>query len=337
MSEKVKHKLKGWLIVGAFPVGMAVAAELICLAATGSHMIISSVDLSSFVKNVFILTLSGIALSLGMASGRMDFSLGAQRLVACLIGCNIALRLDLGGIWVLLFAIIFGMLAGVVSGLIFIAFRIPSMVSGLGVALIFESVTFIFSDGEGLHFFGNAGLNILSSTAFVTVFCLVVIVIVTVIYSYTSFGYHYQAIRGNQKIAFNSGIKVFGNVIICYIIGGSLMGISGVLDTVYKGSMSSVTGMASVSVAFYSIVGVIIAMSYAKYVSLPIAVFTVTIGLQCMSSAITALRINASGANAIQMLFLLGFAFVTYQLEQRHHRRLVSERIREAQKLWAQK
>ena len=321
MNEKVKNKLKGYMIVLAFPLLMVILMEIICYLNTGYHLIISKVDLSSFVKNVFILTCTGLALSLGMRSGRMDFSLGAQRLIACLIGCNVAISLGLSGPMVLLFAILFGMLAGLVSGIIFITFRIPSMVCGLGVALVFESIAFLYTDGEGLQFFGNAKLNILSSTAFVIGICMAAIIVITILYSFTPFGYHYQAIRSNERIARESGIKVFGNVIICYLLGGGLMGISGVLDTVYKGAMNASTGMSSVAVAFYAIVNVIIAMYYSRYVSFPIAVLAVTIGLQSMNSCITALGINSQGASAIQMFFLLGFAFVTYLIGESQHKK----------------
>lgn len=334
MSEKAKHKLRGILIVTAFPVVMGIAMELICLLATGSHIIISKMDLSSFIKNVFILSCAGIALSLGMRARRMDVSLGAQRLIACLIGCNIALDLGLSGIGVLLFAIFFGCLAGLVSGIIFVTFRVPSMVCALGVALIFESITFVFTDGEGVQFFGNASLEILSSTAFTIIICMTAILIVTVFYTYTPFGYHYQAIRSSQKIAFDSGIKVFRNVLICYVMGGALMAISGVLDTIYKGSMGVSAGMSSVAVSFSGMVSVLIAMYYSRYISIPIAILLATIGMQFMSSCMTALNINSSGASVIQMLFVFAFTFVTNLLNQKKQKEMKRKRIQEADRKW---
>ena len=334
MSKHLKQKIKDYLIVIAFPVGMLIAMELICFILTGNHLIISKVDLNSFVKNVFILTCSGIALSLGMRSGRMDFSLGAQRLIACLIGANIALDLGLSGFFVLIFAVIFGMIAGFISGIIFIIFRIPSMISGMGVALIFECIAFAFTDGEGLRFFGNSSLKLLYSTPFTIIFCVLAITIVTIIYSLTPFGYHYQAIRSNQGIAFNSGIKVFRNVIICYIIGGALMAVSGVFDTVYKGAMESSMSLSTVAAAFYGIVSVIIAFYYSNFISLPFAILFVNIGMQALASCMTSLGINFSGANAINMFFLFAFTFVTFLMGQRKIKKKKEKRIAEAEAQW---
>lgn len=337
MRKQMNHKLKDYMIVLAFPVGMLMVTELICYMATGSHLIVSRVDLNSFIKNIFILTCSGIALALGMRCGRMDFSLGAQRLIACLVGGNLAIRLGLGGPMVLVFAILFGTLAGLVSGLVFITFRIPSMVSGLGVALVFECIAFAFTDGEGLRFFGNSSLKILSSTPFTIVVCMLVIIIMAVIYSLTPFGYHYQAIRSSQKIAFASGIRVFRNVMLCYIMGGALMGVAGIFDTVYKGTMDASMSMTSVSVAFYGIVCVIISFYYSRYISFPLAVLFVTVGLQGLSSCMTALGINSSGANAIQMFFLLAFTLVTYFMGESKIRKLKKQRIEEADRQWGRK
>ena len=74
MNQQIKQKLHDYLIVISFPVGMMIIMELICFCATGNHLIVSSVDFNSFVRNIFIMTCSGIALSLGMRSARMDFS-----------------------------------------------------------------------------------------------------------------------------------------------------------------------------------------------------------------------------------------------------------------------
>ena len=330
MSKQVKQKIKDYLIVLAFPVGMLIVMELICLLATGKHLIISKVDFNSYIKNVFILTCSGIALSLGMRSGRMDFSLGAQRLVACLIGANIAINFGISGFGVLIFAIFFGMIAGLISGLVFVIFRIPSMVSGMGIALIYECVAFAFTDGEGLHFFGNGKLTLLSSTPFTIIFCVIVISIVAILYTMTPFGYHYKAIQSNQGIAFNSGIKVFKNVIICYILGGALMSVSGIFDTVYKGAMEASMSLSTVALAFYGIVSVIIAFYYSKFTSLPVAILFVNIGMQALAACMTALGVNTSGANAINMFFLFLFTFVTYMIGQRKIRKIKKARIEEA-------
>jgi len=337
MNSKTKQKLKGYVKVISFPLVMGIIMEVICYLSTGNHIIISKVDLNSFIKNVFILTSSGVALSLGMASGRMDFSLGSQRLIALLVGSTIALQLGLSGVGVLIFAVIFGIMAGAISGLIFVTFRIPSMVCGLGVALVFESIAFIFTDGAGVQFFGNDSLSILYSSAFVIIVCMAAIIIVTLLYSYTTFGYHYQAIRSSQKIAFNSGIKVFQNVMISYIIAGALMGLSGVFDTVYRGSMSATTGMGSVAVAFFSIVNVIIAFYYSKFISMPLAIFSVTIGMQFLNLCMTALRINSSGASAIQMIFLLLFSFGTYLINENALKKEKQIRIKESDDRWKEK
>lgn len=333
-SSPITQKLKGYAIALAFPVGMAIVCELICLLATGDHLIVSGVDFSSFVKNCCILTFSAVALSFGMLAGRMDLSLGSQQLFGCLIGCNIAISLGLPGFMVLIFAILFGMLAGLISGLVFAALRIPSMVNGIVMALIYESITFVFTKGQGVRFFGNAQLAILSQTSFVILFCLVVLVIITVIYGYTTFGYQYQAICSSQRISMSAGIPVVRNVLICYLLGGGLIAISGVFTTVYSSVMECVTGMGSVATTFFGLVGVIIAQYYSRYINFPIAVLFSTVGLRCLTALASALHINSAGASALQMLFLLVFTFVTGLIEVSKLNKQKKARIAEADRQW---
>ena len=44
------------------------------------------------------------------------------------------------------------------------------------------------------------------------------------------FGYKRRAIRGNQKLAVDSGINIYINCLICYAMAGALVAVSGVFD-----------------------------------------------------------------------------------------------------------
>lgn len=77
---------------------------LIGLFADG-HVVIKSsmLDFKNMVRGAGISAAIAFGLSMNLTSGRMDLSLGSQRVVATIVGGIVASKLGLGGAWVLLF------------------------------------------------------------------------------------------------------------------------------------------------------------------------------------------------------------------------------------------
>jgi len=182
--------------------------------------------------------------------GRMDTSTGAQMYLACIFGGNIALSLGLGGVGVMAFSVVFGMIAGGIAGFLFINLRILPMVLGLGLSLVYECISFSANNQQGLNLFGKAGVGILSDKFFILLVCIVIMVVMTYLFQYSSFGYNRRAIQGNQKLANDSGINIYFNTFLCYLIAGALVAVAGVFDTAYKSSLTPVLGMSSNSTVF---------------------------------------------------------------------------------------
>ena len=57
--------------------------------------------------------------------------------------------------------------------LAFITLRVPPMVLGVGLGLVWECVPYVVSQGKGLNLFGVSGVEILSQTSFVVVLMVV--------------------------------------------------------------------------------------------------------------------------------------------------------------------
>ena len=80
---------------------------LIGLFADG-HVISSMLDFKNMVRGAGISAAIAFGLSMNLTSGRMDLSLGSQRVVATLVGGIVASKLGGGGAWVLVCASICG-------------------------------------------------------------------------------------------------------------------------------------------------------------------------------------------------------------------------------------
>ncbi|HSL87381.1 MAG TPA: hypothetical protein VK861_10640, partial [Bacteroidales bacterium] len=219
--------------------------EVLVYMQTGGHLISSVLDIRNLVRDLGVTAIIAFALSLNLGSGRFDLSLGAQRLVATIIGGNLAVRLGFNGIGLLLMAILIGLLAGFVVGVIFSVFRVPPVILGLGMAMIYESLAFAGSGGRGLQLFGVPNIEMLVDPNFTLMVLGIGTVFVFILFTFTKFRYEMQAMRGSQKIAKTSGINVFRHVIICYTLAGGLVAISGVFSAAFTGALAPMLGMNS--------------------------------------------------------------------------------------------
>lgn len=236
---------KGIGIAIALPVAVLIIMEILIGLFADGHVISSMLDFKNMVRGAGISAAIAFGLSMNLTSGRMDLSLGSQRVVATIVGGIVASKLGLGGAWVLLFAIIFGLIFGGIVGFLYVTLRIPPMVLGIGVACIYECIGFGLTDGVGLRLVGTKGVEILSNVNFTLAVVAVIVVVMMVTMTYTVFSYKFRAVRGAQQIAKNAGINVFVNVAICYTVAGILVAISGVLDAAFAGSMTASMGLTS--------------------------------------------------------------------------------------------
>lgn len=248
----------------AVPLVVWLVMEVLNFAACGVHTMNSMVDWTALMRNLLSSFCFALGLNCNLPMGRMDTSTGSQMYLACIIGGNIALSMNLGGVGVLLFSMLLGMLTGAFTGFLFINLRILPMVLGLGISLVYECISFSVHDQQGLNLFGKAGVDILSNRVFIIVIILVIMAVMTYLFQYSSFGYNRRAIQGNQKLANDAGINIYVNALLCYIVAGALVAAAGVFDTAYKSSLVPVLGMSSNSTVFANMFPMAVGMWLAK-------------------------------------------------------------------------
>ena len=252
------------LFTVAVPVAVWLVMELLNLAFCGVHTLNSVIDYTTLMRNLVTSFCFALGLNCNLPVGRMDTSTGSQMYLACILGGNLALSLNLGGVGVLAFSMIVGMLAGGFVGVLFVNLRILPMVLGLGISLVYECISFSMYNQQGLNLFGKQGVDILSNWGFIIAVMLILIVIMTFLFQYSSFGYNRRAIQGNQKLANDAGINIYINAVLCYIAAGALVAIAGVFDTAYKSNLVPVLGMSSNSTVFANMFPMAVGVWLAK-------------------------------------------------------------------------
>ncbi|SHE75776.1 ABC transporter permease subunit [Alkalibacter saccharofermentans] len=306
-KTKLSNTLKNALKVLAFPMMTYLIMEGLVYMLMGRHLITSTLDIRNLVRDTGISVMIAFALSLNLGSGRFDLSLGAQRLIATIIGGNIAISLGFGGIGILVVAMLFGLFSGFLVGIVFITFRVPPVILGIGMALIYESIAFAGSSGQGLRLFGVSDVQILVDPTFTILVLSIVTILIFALFTYSKFRYDMQAVKGSQKIAIASGINVFKHVVICYTIGGGLVAIAGIFSAAFTGSLTPVLGMSSngtvISMAFPMFVGLYL----ARKSNVAIGIILGTLSLKFFSIGLTALRLSGALTSAINMIAFIGF------------------------------
>ena len=303
----MKEKVKSVLFTIAFPVVMWAIMEVIVRAKTGHPLITSMLDVKSIVRTAGMNAIIAYALSFNLSSGRFDFSLGAQRLAGTIVGGYIAVKLGLSGIALMIFAIAFGALFGFITGIMFITFRVPPMILGIGMGLILEVIPYVATKGIGLNLFGKAGMEILSDTYFIIAVVVIVGILVTLLTSKTKFGYELKAIQGSQLISQNSGINIFKHTVLCYTFAGALVCIAGVMSASYYSTLTASLGLASAGVVAGNMFPMILGGYIGRKSNQSIGIIVAALTIRLFSYGLTLMEFSESNASMFNMLFFVAF------------------------------
>lgn len=258
LLNKDNLKKIGVRTAGTLSIPVAFVAVILIICVSRGVMILTNSSLfADFVCYAAIVMLTTFALSINLGSGRFDFSLGSMATLSAVASSKLTYVMLGGnagsGIVMLLFCLIIGALAGAVSGGLYVALRIPPIITSLGVALIFEGITFILTNGAYVTAeVQNGSMTLFRSEWYLpAIIILVALAAVYFIFDRTKFGYDYKALKEGQKVAVNIGIKEVSNAIGCYIICGLLMGVVGFLQAVRNTYISAnVLNFGSISIMF---------------------------------------------------------------------------------------
>ena len=317
---KKRSKLHDALYTLAFPIGSWVIMELLCLLLADKHVISTMLDVKTVIRNAGIAAVTAFALSFNLMEGRFDLSLGAQRLAGTVLGGLLAMQLGLSGVWLLIFSVVFGTVFGLLTGLAFVALRVPPMVLGVGMALVWEVVPYVISGGRGLNLFGVAGMDILTETWFQIVVVIIMAVLVYFLMNYTILGYETKAVQGSQLIARNSGINIFKHAVQCYTLAGALVCIAGVLDVAFSTQMASALGNTSNTVVTANMFAMVLGAYIGGRSDSSIGILSAALTIQIFKYGLSQMQLseaNNSVVNMVVFILFLVFQANYYKLDLR--------------------
>ena len=255
-----KNNIKniGIRAVGTLAIPVIFVAVILIICAGNGVMVLTSGSLfADFVCYAAIVTLTTFALSINLGSGRFDFSLGSMATLSAVASAKLTYAMLNGGsgsgIVMLIFCVLIGAVVGAASGGLYVLLRIPPIITSLGVALIFEGITFILTNGSYVmaEVQNNSMAMIRSEWYLPAIIIVIALAVVYFLFDRTKFGYNYKALKEGQKVAVNTGIKEVPNAVFCYIICGVLMGTVGFLQAARNTYISTnVLNFGSISIMF---------------------------------------------------------------------------------------
>ena len=299
---------KGKKLAGtiAIPVMTLLITTVICLA-KGVVMFENELNWLTFVRAVANVSLVTYALSINLNSGRFDFSVGSIALLSSVFSSMIAVNNNLGPIVMLLLSLVFGTLLGLFSGLVYITVKLPPMIVSLGVALFYEGLAYSVTGGHGVSFVNNKELLGFASIPNYLIIIVIALILMILVFDYTTFGYEYKALLSGQKVSANIGINEKKNAVICYAIAGLLMGAQGFISATTTGSIQMALNFGSIGPMFMAFLPMFIGGYIGRFSNDKLGYLLGAVTTSFISLLYVRLMVNSSVQQVVSALLLVGF------------------------------
>ncbi len=211
---------------------LLIACVLVAVAASAVSPYFATVDkLTTVLRNIVELMIVGLGLTLLLAMGRIDVSIGlVLGLTALAVG--ILVNQGYGPLLPMLAGPVVGALLGLLRGAVVVLGGIPAIVATLGLLGIYRAAIFFLLGGRRLSGLPPTLTNILSSHVLGV---LAAVIVIAAIYlmtwlalRHTTYGPHLFAIGNSEERARLSGIAVWRVRIGTFVVSGLLAGVAAV-------------------------------------------------------------------------------------------------------------
>ncbi|MDO4573019.1 MAG: hypothetical protein Q4C13_06585 [Clostridia bacterium] len=264
-------------------------------------------DFRTILYNTVYSGFIALAVSYNLTSGRFDFSVGSVLILSLIAGGSLAKQWDAGPMGLLLLVLAFGLVCGLVSGLVYITLRLPPMVTSLGVAMVFEAIAFKLNKSNGIRLIGRYDMLIWAQQPYSLILLACVLAILIYLLNYTKFGYNCRSLQTGQKNAVEVGVNEKRNAVACYVIAGGLMACAGALYISQYGYIAPQTGLGSSSFLMSAFLPMFIGNVLRKYSDRNIGVIMGAFVQACISSGLVKMGASSSLKTVFDGLVVLLF------------------------------
>lgn len=284
-------------ICGTFMLPVAVYIAMMILCYSNGKMYYGTWAMwKTLIVDISISVTSALGIGIQFKNGRFDFSGGAIMLIAGIVAGHVAK--DNGNSVFLMVVVAFALciVLSLVVALLYVYGRVPIIIATIGMALLYEAITCIIYNGQGINMVSNNTLRLFSSYPTVLIPGVLAILIYAFYSRFTKTGKQSLLLANNQQSAVNIGIDEKKNVIISYIYSGILFGFATLVwlaTDIHKASFSS---LGTVGELFTNILPVFIGLMLANFCGDTIGTLMGSVSLCLLSYALKAVFENEMGS-----------------------------------------
>jgi simple sugar transport system permease protein len=197
-------------------------------------------------KSVAIVAIVALGVTVSMAAGGFDLSVGANVSFVVMVTALVMIRYDLSGVAAVVAGLLAGLLVAGVNTLLIVVARVPDLIATLGTLFIFQGFALIITSGKSVSvgmpigdgevasgqfadWYRELGNGKVLSIPVPVLFLLVLAVLTYVFLTHTRWGRAMYAIGGNAAAARLAGVPVQRYRALAYVISGVLAAIGGIL------------------------------------------------------------------------------------------------------------
>ncbi|HIS48221.1 MAG TPA: hypothetical protein IAB46_11840 [Candidatus Scybalocola faecigallinarum] len=258
-------------------------------------------------------SVAALAIWTQIKNGRFDFSGGATMVLAAILAGNLAIDFKLSPVIYLILCIVFGAALSTFTGLIYICGRLPIMICTIGAALLYESITYLVYDAEGLNMMSNTRLTIFGRMPYILVILGIALAFFLVYCYLTVPGRRSKLLSNNQQASVNIGIKENKNVIQTFFMCGLLLGCAAAI----YGSNNTVapqSGLSTADTLFSNIIPAYMGMFVGAASVDALGVILASLGMAILNYGLSCIGLGAGGWQSIIIgTFMLAFYTLTAQ------------------------
>ncbi len=311
MSSKksIKKIISDVFQVAVWPIGVYLIFFILCkIFSTSVYGSWNSIRM--VLTQTVPTTMLGWAMSGNMTSKRWDFSTGNMMIISCLLGVGLGTSMGFGPCGVSAMILIFGVLFGALNGLLAVTIKIPTLLLSVGLMKVYECIGYIYNKGRAAELRGE--YKMFGSSPWIFVLLVVGGLVYYFLYSRSSYGRNYRALRDGQVIAVNNNINEKRNTFLCFVVAGLFVGLAAVcyagMSGVVESSPSQNNSMNMMCAAFAPI---FMGRYLSRHCDMAIGIFVGTLTMKLLTSGIVAVGLPSpmqNVGNAIFLIFFMAFS-----------------------------
>lgn len=189
-------------------------------------------NLLNVMTNASLVAILGLGMTLAIASGNFDLSVGST---AAFAGCISFSLVPIIGVPASIAAgLLAGAIVGLLNGLIITELRVPAFIATLGMLTIVRGAALIYTDGKDLYLFGQTDYKVLSGEYVLGIptpilLAVGIALLLGFVVNQTRFGRHILALGSNPSAAQRSGIPTSRLLWAIFSIVGATAALSGMI------------------------------------------------------------------------------------------------------------